>query len=167
LGGCGSGEWRLDVKTTVEDCRFLDVSRWVREGVLRPERYRRGLWAWYKGGEKTSSIGYEVDTTDMAAPRFRLFYTFTDSGEKVDETARLDVTRPHFGGVRFWFTCLRCGRRVGKLYLPPGRRRFRCRRCYDLTYTSCRECHKYDRLYASIALEVGLPPAVVKRVIRG
>ena len=136
----------------MEDCRVLDANRWAREGVLRPEQYRRGLWAWYRGGEKTSSIGYEVDTTD--------------SGEEVDETARLDVTRPHFGGVRFWFKCLRCGRRVGKLYLPPGGRYFRCRRCYDLTYTSCQESHKYDRLYASIALDVGLSPSVVKRVFR-
>lgn len=166
MGGYGSGEWRWDVKTTVEDCRVLDVNRWAREGVLRPGQHRRGSWAWYRFEEKTSSIGYEVDTTDMAAPWFRLFYTFTESGEEVDETARLDVTRLHFGGARFWFTCPRCGQRVGKLYLPPGARRFRCRRCYGLTYTSCRESHKYDRLYATIALEVGVPPSFVKRVIR-
>lgn len=155
------------MKTPVEDCRSLDANRWAQEGILRPGQYRRGSWVWYRGNERTSSIGYEVDTTDMAAPWFRLFYNFTDSGEAVDETAGLAVTRPHFGGVRFWFTCRHCGRRVGKLYLPPGGRYFRCRRCYDLTYTSCQESHRYDSLYASIASKVGLPAAVVKRISRG
>jgi hypothetical protein len=29
-----------------------------------------------------------------------------------------------------------CGRRVGKLYLPPSARYFGCRHCHGLTYTS-------------------------------
>jgi hypothetical protein len=47
------------------------------------------------------------------------------------------------------------GRRVGKLYLPPGARYFGCRLCYDLTYTSCQESHKYDRLHGLMAAEMG------------
>ena len=32
-----------------------------------------------------------------------------------------------------------CGRRCGKLYLPPGGTYFGCRVCYDLSYASQRE----------------------------
>lgn len=51
---------------------------------------------------------------------------------------------------------VRCGRRVRKLYLPPGGRYFGCRHCYRLTYTSCQESHQYDRLINTIAAEMGI-----------
>ena len=37
-------------------------------------------------------------------------------------------------GTRFWFACPRCGRRVGKLYVPPGRHKALCRHCHRLRY---------------------------------
>jgi hypothetical protein len=40
----------------------------------------------------------------------------------------------HFGGQRYYFSC-DCGRRVGKLYSPPGYP-WRCRKCYQLTYAT-------------------------------
>jgi hypothetical protein len=45
-------------------------------------------------------------------------------------------TRPHFGGVRYWFGSPQCARRVGALYLPAGARRFACRHCLSLVYRS-------------------------------
>ncbi len=39
-----------------------------------------------------------------------------------------------------------CERRVGKLWLPPGAIYFGCRHCYGLTYRSCQESHKRDRM---------------------
>jgi len=61
--------------------------------------------------------------------------------------------------VRWWFSCPRvldgeeCGRRVGKLYRPPGSRTFACRHCLDLTYQSCQRSHRYDGLFALMAGE--------------
>jgi hypothetical protein len=61
-----------------------------------------------------------------------------------------------FGGVRYWFLCpavkddVYCGNRVTKLFLPPGGSVFGCRGCYDLTYQSCQESHKYDRVFGHI-----------------
>lgn len=57
------------------------------------------------------------------------------------QTVKLATTRPHFsrGGVRWWFVCPGCARRVGRLHLPyKGRpaREFKCRRCHALTYES-------------------------------
>jgi len=47
------------------------------------------------------------------------------------------TTAPHFGGVRYWFLCPDCKRRVGKLYKPMDSYWFACRYCYNLTYKSC------------------------------
>lgn len=45
----------------------------------------------------------------------------------------LTTTTPRFGGLRYWFLCPRCGRRVGKLYHVE---RWACRRCHNLAYQS-------------------------------
>jgi hypothetical protein len=37
MGGIGSGDWyTFNKKTTVEECRSLDVRRLHREGLLKP-----------------------------------------------------------------------------------------------------------------------------------
>ncbi len=56
-------------------------------------------------------------------------YIFFEGKYKI----RLITTHCNYGGVRYWFECL-CGNRVGILYL--GGDFFRCRHCYDLTYSS-------------------------------
>ncbi len=146
MGGPGSGNWyRWDKKTTVEECLTLDVSRLVQEDVIAPGLSRRGSWGWSRWGEITSSIGYRTSTDDHDG-RFTLDYQV--SGESISLAVPLTVTFPHFGGVRWWFICgvscngVYCGRRVGKLYLPPGGKLFACRHCYDLTYKSCQESDK-------------------------
>ena len=151
MGGYGSGRWRGHTKKhVVEDCRVLDVNRWSREGILRKGVHHFGEWKWCSAatGEETSSIGYEVNTTDMAFPWGRLSYTFTRTQEHMDYKIRLQTTRTCFGGLRWWFTCpllkrgSPCNHRVSKLYLPFGSRYYGCRHCYDLTYQSCQESDK-------------------------
>ena len=148
MGGCGSGRfYRWDKKTTVEECRVLDVSRLYREDLLGWDRRWSGSWIWSDAatGERTSSVGMEIDTTDEWHPWVRLFYRFTQSGQEVDYKIRLQTTRPHFGGYRWWLTCplvvrgRPCLRRVRKLYIPPSGLYFGCRQCHDLTYKSCQE----------------------------
>ncbi len=83
---------------------------------------------------------------DLADAFVRLSYTWvwtaTGQTESADYHVTLTATRPRFEGLRWWFVCplvIRgrpCGRRVGKLYLPPASRYFGCRTCHDLTYTS-------------------------------
>jgi hypothetical protein len=69
----------------------------------------------------------------------------------------ITTTRPRIGGVRYWFRCpvehdrKPCGRRVKKLYLPPGEQIFGCRHCYDLTY---RSCQKHDQRKAALARDL-------------
>ena len=78
----------------------------------------------------------------------------------MDYIVPLVTTRPHYGGLRWWFRCpnTKCGRRVGKLYMPPGEPLFLCRHCHDLAYQSSQEHDKgldaYRRLDYDALLEL-------------
>lgn len=150
MGGFGSTRWGWHSKaTTVEECRSLDVNRWTREGIITPDIRQYGSWVWTNSatGERTASIGYEVNTRGPA-PWVRLYYTVTPwGGDPVsyDYKIALVTTMPNYGGRRWWFECplmkggRSCYRRCGKLYLPPGGRYYGCRQCYELTYESAQE----------------------------
>ena len=169
MGGFGSGRSSGDGKITVEDCLILNINKLVRDRTLYADLHRTGTLTWTNRvtGATISSVGYEVDTSNLSIPWLRLFYTHTGTGEKVDFKIYLQTTEPNFGGIRWWLICplMGCNRRVTKLHSPPGGKYFGCRECYDLTYTSCQESHKFDGLYAMIAKDVGTTPDFVKRVI--
>jgi hypothetical protein len=178
MGGTGSGAhyyhwWRASKKAVVEHCWQLDAVRFTREGVLRAGVWSTGSWCWWRAAERTekeASVSYEVDTT-TEPPWLRLCYDIKATGDALDYRIGLVATRPQFGGLRWWFICplavngQGCGRRVRKLYLPPGGRYFGCRHCHDLTYTSCQESHKYDGLYRLMARNTGYDLTTVKRVM--
>ena len=169
MGGYGSGRTWGSAKTTVEDCLTLDINKLARDRTLYADLHRTGTLAWTNRvtGAERASIGFEVNTLDHSIPWMRLFYTMKRSGEKVDFKIYLQTTQPYFGGIRWWFTCplMGCNRRVTKLHSPPRGKYFGCRHCYDLTYTSCQENHKFDALYKKIAKDVGTTPDFVKRVL--
>ncbi len=56
MGGVGSGNWyRFDKKTTVEECRSLDVRKLHREGLIKPGY---GFsWSWSRARRQIASIG--------------------------------------------------------------------------------------------------------------
>ena len=88
-----------------------------------------------------SKIGLEVSMTDE--PFVRLSYVITDSqgnSTPCDNEISLITTPCNLGGVRYWFGCPHCGRRVGVLYLAPGDVYFRCRHCNNLSYWSRNRC---------------------------
>jgi len=92
-------------------------------------------------GEITYSSGYKA-TEEYSG--IELDYTVTSSAEaeKVKLLVPLETTPCNYGGKRYWFICplytdgVYCGRRVAKLYLPPGAKYFGCRHCHDLSYNS-------------------------------
>jgi hypothetical protein len=146
MGGFGSGRFhRWNTKSTVE--QSLSVSVKDFRGQLEPFSAGTFTWTWASGAK--SSIGYFVTRGDRG-PTLTLHYRWRDS-EDVRLPVRLQTTPTQFGGDRSWFTCplilgdVVCGRRVGKLYLPPGARYFGCRTCHRLTYRSCQEAHSEER----------------------
>jgi len=86
------------------------------------------------------------------------------------EADSISITTTHlrFGGRRFWFQC-ECGRRCGRLYLPPGQHVFRCRICNNLTYRSAQEHdqREYDLARNLSAMMTALQSKKTRRRLLG
>jgi hypothetical protein len=151
----------------------LDASLWTREGILRAGVQKVGIWHWIFAGGRECSVGYEVNTLDRDNAWVRLSYTPLRTGERMDYRVVLLETRPHFGGVRWWLTCPvpgphgPCGRRVGKLHIPPDDVYFGCRHCHRLTYTSAQQSRYNDKVFRLLARTTGFDFADVKGMMRG
>ena len=126
--------------TADESCR-LKISALRKDGMLS-SGYSSGTRIWSSNRtDKKTIIGVAVDITDD--PYVRLVYSVTDrEGKRTDYDYQVSlVTTPcNFGGVRYWFGCPSCGRRVAVLYLAPGDVYFRCRHCNNLSYHSRNNC---------------------------
>lgn len=162
MGGRGSGRpfW-ISRKTTVERCLYLSVAEF--KGCINLSVSGDISWVNQQTGEQLSSIYYRLLPETDSEPMLILSYK-SDSGE-VHEPVSFQKTYPYFGGVRWWFTCPVCKRRVGKLYLPVKARLFGCRRCHNLTYKSCQESKKKNLLYILIADSIGITPDSVKTIL--
>jgi len=154
------GRWSYSSRWTVEECKtittqFLNKHKYFNGGVC----YGGGM-SWSRNGEKTGSIGFTVSTVE-GDEYIRFQYTQTDRNTdkktELDYKVRLDWTNCYFGGRRWWFICplivngRSCGRRVGSLHLGNGKY-FGCRHCYNLTYESSKESHKFDRLFRDMGI---------------
>jgi hypothetical protein len=114
------------------------LSEVAREAAAKG--WTSGRLRWLQGEAEVASLGYTI--ADVYGMRvLTLEYRVTHSGERVTIPIELQTTKPRFGGVRWWGRCS-CGRRVAKLYLPPGATRFACRHCHGLTYASCQQHDK-------------------------
>ena len=149
MGSMGSGRrhW-FSKKATVEECRVLDINKMVKGDLFhRPFAEVR----WSREGKEIASISYSVKERVLT-----LYGT-------VVQNIPLVTTRLHSGGERYWFLCPNCRRRVGRLYLPPGKSWFFCRRDWDLTYTSCQQSHAFDSLFEKMGVPLWLGRALLKR----
>jgi hypothetical protein len=151
LGGFGSGRHGLYKRTTVEECLTLDVNKLVKVDLLHRSF---GEVGWFRRGVETASASYTLKERESV-------YVLT-LHSPLNQDISLVTTELPWGGKRYWFSCPNCRRRVGTLHLPPGRNYFLCRRCYDLTYTSCRESHSFDWFFG----QVGIHPSVGRRLLR-
>lgn len=136
----GRGQWfRWNSKTTTDSQHSVDI-RWLRrQGYLRPGV--TGSLTWSRCGEKTGSIRYSIEQGSIT-----LYYNHRENGgewQPIQEQILLDATPCHYGGSRQWFLCPHCSRRVAVIY--GAGKRFLCRHCYGLAYTSQQESLQ-DRL---------------------
>jgi hypothetical protein len=129
-GGARWGAGRPSTKAIGERLHRVDVREWSRRGDL--SRHGHFAWSWRRGGEPSGSVSVWVSPGEAVT----LDFTLTISGErqKVSQRVRLDRTPCQFGGLRSWFACPCCGRRVAVLYLRFGR--FACRTCQQVAYAS-------------------------------
>jgi hypothetical protein len=180
MGGPGSGNhyhWhRPEKKVAVEECLTLNAAAWRREGLLPPRPGASARWTWTYANGQTFAVDWQADPGAAGEPGVRLSYRWVWRGTgRTDEAAyrvALAATGLHRGGRRWWFVCplapggRPCGRRAGKLYLPPRERLFGCRDCHRLAYTSSQESGKDVALMKSMAASLGWDPADVRRVMR-
>lgn len=163
------GRWSYSNRLAVEDCKSISTKFLNRHNYF-DGGLRSGGMNWSRNGEETGSIRFVVSTVEREE-YLRFLYTQTDNstGEKteLDYKVRLASTPCNFGGRRWWFICplvvhgYPCSRRVGALYLGGGQY-FGCRHCYDLTYQSSQDSHKFDSLFRRI----GITPKQAKDIFR-
>lgn len=152
------GRPRWTSRWTVEECRCLDVEVMHREGVLVSPPGTR-WWVVFKdtdgGAEATLTLGYTVVGNPGGGIALRINGKPTDGQAESNFAYLIEIStsRPRLGGRRHWFRCpvtrdgVLCGKRVGRLYLPPEQQIFACRVCYNLTYRSAQTHDKrVDRM---------------------
>ncbi len=138
------GRYYFDAKTTVEDSLVLSIFTLNEWSLLEcSDRYTTVTWTRSLSGYK-DSVGLHVYAGRRDEPYISLQYAHTDhngGSERYLYNVLMVTTVCNFGGVRYWFLCPlnNCGRRVAKLYKPPGGKYFGCRHCHDLSYESRNE----------------------------
>jgi len=80
---------------------------------------------------KTASVGYYVRDSEIT------LYWCTRNDESIQQHVPLTSVTVNYG-VRHFFLCPACQRRVTQLYAGS---KFYCRHCYNLTYESCQRSH--------------------------
>jgi hypothetical protein len=60
----------------------------------------------------------------------------TSQIEAMDKKIELITSNVHFGGVRYWFKCPLCAKKVGTLFIHPLTQQIGCRACLRLEYRS-------------------------------
>jgi hypothetical protein len=151
MGSIGSGNFteRPNKKMTVEESLSVDVRESARDGLLKVGT--RGIFSWEHSitGQELASVDFATSLSAEGDHIFSLSF-HRHGSEEIVTTIPLQITHPHFGGSRWWFTCplsvdgTACNQRVAKVYLPPGQRYFGCRDCHDLTYQSRQEKHRHE-----------------------
>ena len=163
MGGQGSGRWRDHVKAqVVEDCLFLDTAMLRRDGLL-DGCFVEGTFTWTSSSGKV--VGSARYSLEHSADGTLLRLVFCVEAQYrlgvVENQVKLERTRPHYGGQRWWFLCPICGTLARRLFLPPNESGFGCRRCRHLTYRSCQESHTTAGFFHRLQ-RLGLLPSLGK-----
>ena len=156
MGGFGSGDWAdvMTRKVNTSLCRSLSVKRLKKIGVFDDDRVdERFSIRWVnKFGEDAGMVSI-IPQVSVGGNGNKTSLRVDIGGIVTGQDISLTTTPCHYGGVRYWFLCpavvdgVLCENRVGMLYLPPAGQVFGCRHCYGLTYESCQQSHKYDRVF--------------------
>lgn len=134
-------------KSTTDSMNTISISYLVKNKFLEPNKRILGVsltWTSSYTKKVVSSIGFSVNTTESPS-YLELKYTHNET-EKLNYKVYLTTTTPNFGGVRWWFLCPNCNRRVAFLY---GGKYFLCRHCHNLAYSTQHEVFAHRMLSKS------------------
>lgn len=141
MGRTGSSRWRDHEKAPlVEQAICLDLVALRRGGLLDRPGTGYSL-SWTRGSSDTPAadglLSLEIDPS--GARRLNVVIKKCEGGNLVSARLDLEPFHPHLGGVRWFFRCQACDRRVLKLYVAPSGSQLACRQCHGLTYRSVQE----------------------------
>ncbi len=137
------GRWSYSTRGTTGSTKSLSVFSLRRRNFF--DGIRCGTYSWSRADITVASVYICVSTiAGREHVSFQYLYKNAQTGEEeaLNYSARLEATRCHFGGERWWFICpcsvkgRYCGRRVGVLYWVG--KYFGCRHCHNLAYDSSR-----------------------------
>ncbi len=126
-----------------EQCLALIVESFTRSGTWKCDSGTTGTSSWTVPQGSLGKVDYTIqnDADGLAIRVPRQDARLCGELRLLEESLiPVTTTRPHLGGKRHWFQCpivrdgKLCGKRVGRLYLPPGASVFGCRDCHNLTY---------------------------------
>ena len=138
MGGKGSGRHcRFDNRLYTEDFRSIDIREFNQRGWLE----MKGLTTltWSRNGKKTASVQFLVSAGVQFPNNINLRYKSQTNGadwRSMDYPIELQTTKCNYGGIRYWFTCPECSKRVCILYSGEI---FKCRTCLGLVHKSRNE----------------------------
>jgi hypothetical protein len=125
--------------TADESCR-LKMSYLKKLGMLSGQVTETITWTSSMTG-KSSSIELTVNTVNEPYAQIQYVLTGRDGKSRhFDYKVKLETTPCNFGGIRYWFACPSCHRRVGVIYLSLQGHYFQCRHCNNLSYRSRNRC---------------------------
>lgn len=128
--------WRAG-KSLVENCARICIWEFIRDNKMNPKTML-----------SAGQVNIELATKT----------TLSKIEQVIKQTLYFTQSNTNFNGLRVWFSCSECGRRVGCLYVPPRYDKFLCRYCYNLAYSSqnrhresiWESCHKFEQKQAKV-----------------
>lgn len=151
MGGSGSSRWGwYRKKKTVESSRQLPIRRFL-DLIRELERSDVFLSAhafprWTRDGPPNDYGTIAVllnGFSNSIEARLKYQTTNVETGEMTDYDYQvgLEYTQVAWGSLRWWWTCPKCSRRSGTLYMARGSEYFSCRQCQDLSYVHRQEAY--------------------------
>jgi hypothetical protein len=133
MGGIGSGKWsRQEAKRTADAVPAIDIRELQRcRGLAAGSRF---VETWTRGGMVAAQIAIDVQKHHLLLR----YVHVSGAGEQepVEGVVPIVDAPCNYGGLRRWFRCPECKRRIVIIYIS---RSCACRHCHELVYSSQRE----------------------------
>ncbi len=132
-------------KVLIESGLRLDIHRLVRSNAKAGHGDVWCSWAWWRGDERQATISYRLV---MQGDGFgHLYLRFNQADEPVEQKIYVHSEPCRFGGVRWFASCPRSGRKAAKLYCLSGSKGFWSRKLFAhcTAYASQQEAPGFAR----------------------
>ena len=141
MGGKGSSRWRGHEKAPlVEAAICIDLVALRRTGLLdRPGLPYSITWTRDSSDTPTAEGLMSLETGPNGTRWLVAVIALFGKPKPLSARLELEPFHPHLGGVRWFFHCQACDRRVLKLYLAPSGSQIACRQCLGLTHRSVQQ----------------------------